>query len=134
MSESSNADTIYGVHNTIAEYAHALDDGRADDVAALFCIDGISDISAVGRYEGREEIRAGYARLAPTSPQRHLVSNVVVTPLGTGEARASSDFLFLARGDAGWAAVVAGHYDDDLHLDEADGRWRFHRRATSYVM
>ena len=149
---STYADVVEGVRATIAAYTHALDDGRTDDVVATFCADGGCDIPGLGTYEGHDALRAAYAKWTPRQPQRHLVLNTLITEWTPEEAHATSDVVFLLRGetdwddheatavsdvvfllqgDAGWAVEVVGRYEDTLH--RADGTWRFHRRAATFV-
>ena len=124
------ADVVEGVRATIAAYTHALDDGRADDVVATFCADGVVDIPGMGTHEGHEALRAAYTNWAPRRPQRHLVVNTHVTDWSEREARALSDVVFLLKDGAGWGVQVVGRYHDTLHHD--GGTWRFHRRTATF--
>ncbi|RYE37413.1 MAG: nuclear transport factor 2 family protein [Hyphomicrobiales bacterium] len=132
MTNSTEAEAAAGVRGAIAAYAHALDDGRTEDLVALFCPDGTSDIAGVGTFVGRDAIRATYSNMVPTQPQRHMVANTVVTSSSEDVATASSDFAFFQRGAAGWSTLVVGRYQDTLH--RRDGDWLFYERLTSYVM
>jgi hypothetical protein len=125
------ADVVEGVRAVIAAYTQALDDGRTDDVVATFCPDGSCDIPGLGTYEGHDALREAYARWKPKRPQRHLVVNTLVTDWNDREADAISDVIFLLHGDSGWAIQLVGRYHDTLH--NADGTWRFHRRAAEFV-
>ena len=129
--ETRYADVVEGVRATLAAYAHALDDGRTDDVVATFCTDGGCDIHGLGTYEGHDALRAAYDKWKPRRPQRHLVLNTLVTDWTEHEAHATSDVVFLLQGDAGWAIQLVGRYDDTLH--RAGDTWRFHRRAATFV-
>jgi uncharacterized protein (TIGR02246 family) len=120
-----------GVRATIAAYAQALDDGRTDDVVALFCPDGVCEIPGLGAHQGHEAIRTAFAGWKPVQPQRHLVVNTLVTEKGDHEASAVSDVVFLLCGKAGWQVKMVGRYDDLLHF--SDGVWRFRRRAAAFV-
>ena len=46
------------VRHTIASYTYAADNGRFDDVAALFAVDGVLEVQGIGgaRAEGRDAI------------------------------------------------------------------------------
>jgi hypothetical protein len=125
------AEVVEGVRAAIATYTQALDDGRTDDVVATFCTDGVCDIPGLGTYEGHDALREAYARVKPSRAQRHLVVNTLVTDWNDHEAKATSDVIFLLRGDAGWAVQLAGRYEDTLHDD--DGTWRFHHRRAEFV-
>ena len=128
---STYADVVEGVRATIAAYTHALDDGRTDDVVATFCPDGVCEIPGMGTHVGHDALREAYRRWKPRRPQRHLVVNTLITDWDDHEATAVSDVVFLLQGDAGWAVEVVGRYEDMLH--RADGTWRFHRRAATFV-
>lgn len=125
------AEVAAGVRNTIAAYTQALDDGRTDDVVATFCADGACDMPGLGAPEGHAALREAYAKVVPRQPQRHVIVNTVVHDWDEGEARATSDMLFLLQGDAGWAVQLVGRYEDTLHLE--DGTWRFHHRKVTFV-
>jgi ketosteroid isomerase-like protein len=130
------ADVVEGVRATIAAYAHALDDGRTDDVVATFCPDGVCEIPGMGTHEGHDAIRAAFSAWTPRQPQRHLVLNTLVTDWDDHHASAVSDMVFVLLGDSGWEIQLVGRYHDTLHrggdgLD--DGRWRFHHRVAAFV-
>jgi 3-phenylpropionate/cinnamic acid dioxygenase small subunit len=128
--ETTYADVVEGVRATLAAYAHALDDGRTDDVVATFCPDGVCDIPGMGTHEGHDALRVAYTKWQPRRPQRHLVLNTHVTQWTAQEASAVSDVVFVLQGDDGWAIQLVGRYHDVLHND--DGAWRFHRRAAVF--
>ncbi len=125
------ADVAQGVLAAIAAYTQALDDGRLDDLVATFCPDGLCDIPGLGRHEGHEALRAAYGALRPTQPQRHLVLNTLVTARGDAEAEATSDFVFLLKGERAWSVQLVGRYHDVLHHD-GDG-WRFRSRSAEFT-
>ena len=129
MTASIDPSVWAGVSGAIAAYAHALDSGRPDDVAATFVADGVSEILGFGTFEGRRGISEGYAAFAPSRPQLHLVANTVVTPTGPEEATAVSSLAFFALGENGWSLQMTGRYDDTLVLER--GRWLFSHRVTS---
>jgi 3-phenylpropionate/cinnamic acid dioxygenase small subunit len=131
MGELRFADVDAGVRNVLAAYAQALDDGRTDDVVATFCADGTIDIPGLGTHEGHDALQAAYAAWSPRQPQRHLVANTHIEAWDDDEARATSDLVFLLRGDAGWAIQVVGRYHDVLHR-EGD-MWRFHHRRAELL-
>jgi ketosteroid isomerase-like protein len=128
--DDSYAQVAEGVRATLAAYAHALDDGRTDDVVATFCPDGACEIPGLGTHEGHEALRSAFSRWTPRRPQRHLVLNTHVTEWSAHEATAISDVVFILQGDDGWAVQLVGRYHDVLHHD--DGRWRFHRRSVTF--
>jgi len=129
--EVSYADVEAGVRVAIAQYNSAVDDGRTDDVVATYCSDGSCDIQRMGAHEGHEALRSAYAKVEPQVPQRHVVTNTLLTDWNADEATAVSDFLFLTRGQSGWKVRLVGRYRDTLHRTE-DG-WRFHRREADFL-
>ena len=126
----SLTDAAEGIRAAIAAYTQALDDGRTDDVVATFCHDGLCDIPGLGRHQGHDALRQAYGQWQPTRPQRHLVLNTLVTHWDEGEARATSDFVFLLKGEPGWAVQLVGRYHDVLRRD--GGVWRFHSRTAEF--
>jgi ketosteroid isomerase-like protein len=130
MSRAPYAEVVEGVRAAIAAYTHALDDGRTDDVVATYCADGAFDMPGMGTFEGHDALREAYAGFEPRRPQRHLVTNTLVTDWDDREAAAVSDVTFLRQGkDGGWAVQFVARYEDVLHRTD-DGAWRFHRRTV----
>jgi 3-phenylpropionate/cinnamic acid dioxygenase small subunit len=125
------ADVVAGVLAAIAAYAQALDDGRVDDVVATFCADGSCDIPGLGAHAGRDALREAFEKVKPRIPQRHVVVNTNVTEWDEHNAKATSDLVFLLKGESGWAVQLVGRYHDTLRND--DGTWRFARRVAEFV-
>ena len=124
------ADVAEGVKAAIAAYAQALDDGRVDDLVATFCTDGTADLG-FGVYEGHAALREAFQGFVPQVPQRHVVSNTLVTQWSDTDAQATSDLVFMVKGDGGWATSLVGRYTDTLRND--DGIWRFARRVVEFL-
>ena len=124
------AEVVAGVRATIGAYAHALDDGRVDDIVATFCTDGTCDIPGLGAHAGHEALRAAFEKVKPRAPQRHVVVNTVVSDWDEHNARATSDLVFLLKADTGWTIALVGRYRDTLRND--DGTWRFVRREAQF--
>jgi 3-phenylpropionate/cinnamic acid dioxygenase small subunit len=122
-------DVVEGVRAAIAAYAQALDDGRTEDLIAMFCTDGGIDMPGIEKAEGLDALRAAYTKLKPRRPQRHVVSNTVLTDWSDREATAVSDLVFLLKGDAGWSVQMVGRYHDTLHCE--GNTWRFHHRVLA---
>lgn len=120
-----------GIRQVIAEYCQALDDGRVDDLVALFTSDGASALPGMDPVEGHDALGELYRNLVPKAPQRHLVLNTVVSELGAGRASAVSDLVFLTQNESGWDISLVGRYDDQLR--EENGHWRFERRRLSFA-
>lgn len=43
---------------------------------------------------------------------------------------ATSNLVFFARGEEGWAVQLVGSYEDTVVL--VDGAWKFRKRITSF--
>jgi ketosteroid isomerase-like protein len=125
----SYAEVVEGIRATIAAYTHALDDGRTDDVVATYCADGAFEMPGMGTFEGHDALRTAYDGWKPRRPQRHLVTNTLVTDWSSDEATATSDVVLVVQGKDGWAIQFVARYRDVLH--HVDGTWRFHRRTVS---
>ena len=127
---ASLADVSEGVRRTLAAYAHALDDGRTDDVVATFCVDGAIDMGDLGSFTGHDELRSAYARWVPRARQRHLVLNTYITEWDDDEAEAISDVVFLLEREGAWGVQVVGRYHDVLRHEH--GTWRFQSRRAVF--
>lgn len=127
----SYAEVVAGVRASVGAYAQALDDGRTDDVVALFTTDGSCDIPGLGAPEGRTALHAAFDKVKPRVPQRHVVVNTVVSDWDEHNATAVSDLIFLVKGEGAWSVALVGRYHDVLRND--DGTWRFVRRVVEFV-
>ncbi|MFD3377494.1 MULTISPECIES: YybH family protein [unclassified Streptomyces] len=130
MSESTQAWVVAGVRAVIGAHTQAQDAGRTDDVVALYTPDAVLELPGMDPVQGHDALRAAFKGWVPTQPQLHLVTNTVVTSAADDEATASSDVVFLQRGESGWTVQVVGHYDDALR--RVDGAWLLRHRATTY--
>ena len=123
------ADVVAGVGRTIAEYCQALDDGRAEDVVATFCSDGVIEIAGRELSTGHDALRNAYASYRPERPQRHIVLNTMVVDWSSDRASTRSDLLVVGKGEDGWKVQLVGRYRDSLRFEA--GQWRFsHRQLT----
>jgi ketosteroid isomerase-like protein len=120
-----------GVRGTIAAHAQAQDDGRTEDIVALYTPDGVLDVPGVGTYEGTDAIRAAWDEWKPNLPQRHMVTNTVITDWTDDEARATSDVVYIQLGDSGWSIQIVARYHDTFR--DTDGTWLLSRRAEEWV-
>lgn len=115
-----------GIRQTLAEYCLLVDDGRFDEFADLFEIDGA--LRPFGdAFEGREAIRAFIAgtQRDPASRGTHTCTNIVMAVEGD-TARARSSFLVVGPDHA---VRSAGRYDDILR--RGGDRWHFVERVIS---
>lgn len=106
-------------------YATLCDEGyRADPLAALFTEDAIWDGGVLGRFEGREQIRAFFAGCSKTvSFAIHHLGNPVIEVTGdeaTGHWFLLEPLVFAKGSQAFW---MAARYHD-RYVRTAPG-WRF---------
>src|SRR5215218_6161675 len=110
---ASYAEVVEGIRATIAAYTHALDDGRAADVVATYCPDGVFDLPGTGTFEGHDVLLETYTAWAPRRPQRHLVLNTHITDWSDDEATALSDVVMILEAkDGGWSIQFVARYRD----------------------
>jgi ketosteroid isomerase-like protein len=125
------------VRHTIASYTYAADNGRFDDVAALFARDGVLEVQGIGgaTTQGRDAI-LGFFRgvggdvvtTAPPGRMQHHVSSLRVEVVSQTEATATCYFTVMTgAGVDHW-----GRYKDRFAPDEhdGDGRWLFAHRLV----
>jgi ketosteroid isomerase-like protein len=121
------------VRHTIASYTYAADNGRFDEVAELFAVDGVLEVQGIGgaTAEGRAAVRDFFGGVnrdvvstAPPGRMQHHVSSVRVDVLSPTEATATSYFTVMTgAGVDHW-----GRYKDRF---TADGdRWLFAHRLV----
>src|SRR4051812_17654864 len=127
MSSVTFAEVVEGVRAVIATHTQAQDDGRTDDLVAVYCEDAAVEVPGMGTFEGRSAIHEAFAGWAPQTPQRHIVSNTLVTSWSDDGASAVSDVVFVQKGDAGWAVQVVARYHDQFRNES--GLWRLSRRT-----
>jgi hypothetical protein len=117
------------IRELMAEYCFRLDDGRYDDMAALFTEDGTWG-TAFGAATGRAAIAklAGdiRARAGADRPRAvHPVTNIVIALEGR-RARVRSNWMVMQNSLGGPKIGSGGAYDDEIV--ERDGRWLFQYR------
>jgi len=124
------------VRHTIASYTYSADNGRFDDVAALFAADGILEVQGIGGAiaQGTDAI-LGFFRgvggdvvtTAPPGRMQHHVSSVRVDVTSPTEATATCYFTVMTgAGVDHW-----GRYKDRFApAATGDGRWLFAHRLV----
>ena len=117
------------IREVLAEYCFSLDDGRYDDMAALFTEDGTWD-TAFGTAKGRAEIAALArdirARAGENRPRAiHLVTNIVMA-LDGDRATVRSNWTVVQNSPTGPKIGSGGGYADQMAKE--GGRWLFRYR------
>ncbi len=117
------------IRELLAEYCFRLDDGRYEDMAALFAEDGTWD-TAFGRATGRTAIaelaRSIRARAGAERPRAaHLVTNIAIA-LDGARAAVRSNWMVMQNSPQGPTIGSGGGYVDEIVRQ--DGRWLFHYR------
>jgi hypothetical protein len=121
------------IHELTARYAWSLDTADEDAFIECFCREGelVWDVfETEGRWRGAPALRRfiGYFRQQPQSAGRqHHVTNLVVTPTGSGACARSYVAVAVRNGDGPHVLNVMGYYEDELARE--DGHWRFARRS-----
>jgi 3-phenylpropionate/cinnamic acid dioxygenase small subunit len=117
------------IRELLAEYCFRLDDGRFDEMAALFAENGTWD-TAFGAATGRAAIadlaRNIRAQAAETRPRGiHLVTNLAIALDGVS-ARVRSNWTVVQNSPEGPKVGSGGAYHDELVKE--GGQWRFRYR------
>lgn len=123
------------IRELMGEYCFRLDDGRYDDMAALFTPEGTWD-TAFGKATGRPQIAKLAAdiraRAGANRPRAvHLVTNIVIALEGS-QARVRSNWMVMQNSPEGPKIGSGGAYFDEVV--RRDGRWLFHyRRIDRFI-
>jgi ketosteroid isomerase-like protein len=125
------ADVFAGVYTTIAAHSQHQDAGDADAIMALYTRDAVLEVPGMGVFEGADAIRACWDKWKPQGLQRHMPVNVVITDWDDSRARATTDVVYIAQGDAGWSIQIVARYRDEFRA--VDGKWLLSRRADEYI-
>jgi ketosteroid isomerase-like protein len=126
------ADVFAGVYTSVAAHAQAQDAGDTEAIMALYTPDAVLEVPGMGVFEGAEVIRGCWNKWKPQGLQRHMPVNLVITDWDDEEARATTDVVFIAQGEAGtWTVQIVARYYDTFR--RAGDRWLFSRRADEYV-
>jgi 3-phenylpropionate/cinnamic acid dioxygenase small subunit len=124
------------IREVLAEYCFRLDDGRFDEMAAVFTEDGAWD-TAFGKATGRRAIaelaRSLRARVAEPRPRAvHLVTNIVIA-LDGERATVRSNWMVMQNSPEGPRIGSGGAYDDEMVKE--GGRWLFrYRKIDRFIV
>ena len=118
------------IRELLHRYCFCMDEGRFDELAALFSDDG-EWIAPYRTAVGPADIAVWLKQSVPPSPRRvHYVMNSIIDRDGA-RATARSNYLVMVEGTNGPFPSVCGVYDDVL-VKRADG-WRFQRRQLIHA-
>jgi hypothetical protein len=119
------------IREVLHRYCVCMDEGRFDELAALFTPDG--DWVAPYRHaHGPADIAAWLRQSVPALPRRmHYVMNSIIQ-VADKTAGARSNYLVMVEGPDGPLPSVCGTYVDRL-VKQADG-WRFQRRELIHAL
>jgi len=124
-----------GVRQVLSHYCHALDQGKLNEVGALFHRDAVFAVSFESgqQHTGRETIQAWYEQFLRERPgqfgqMRHKIFEPLISINGT-TAIASTYFDADSVEQDGTVRVVAGRYDDTLVKE--NGQWFFKERTIT---
>ncbi|MCK9875336.1 nuclear transport factor 2 family protein [Frankia sp. Ag45/Mut15] len=113
------------IRDTLVRYCHLLDDGKLDELLALFTPDAVFAFGA--EHQGTAALAAFFEKSQGTAEQRgrHVTVNTLVEIDGDG-AVAVSDFLYFGLGSPAPEPRLIGRYTDTLSRN--GNRWRIARR------
>jgi hypothetical protein len=124
------------IREVLAEYCFRLDDGRFEEMAALFTVDGTWD-TAFGKATGRQAIAelARSLRTWDTEPRPravHLVTNIAIA-LDVERATVRSNWMVTQNSPDGPRIGSGGAYDDEMVKE--GGCWRFrYRKIDRFIV
>jgi hypothetical protein len=122
-----------GVRQVLTRYCYALDQGKFDDVGALFHREASFSVSFDGqKHTGRETIQAWYERFFRERPgefrhMRHKIFEPMITI--TGATAVSSTYFDADSVENGTIRMTVGRYDDTLVKE--GGQWFFKERTIT---
>jgi len=125
------AEVFAGVYTTVAAHSQYQDAGDTDAIMALYTPDAVLEVPGMGAYQGADVIRAAWDDWKPKGLQRHMPVNIVITDWDDEHARATTDVVFIARGDSGWSVQIVARYLDEFRRDGE--KWLLSRRADEFI-
>lgn len=98
-----------------ARYAHAFDDARAHDCAALFVADGTFASQGRTPITGHEALEAFFTQATTRSPgARHFTSNIILDAVGPDRVDGSAYVMVLRITDDSVRLSSLGVYRDEF--------------------
>lgn len=120
----------FDIHELIARYSHAVEDGDTDGVLACFTQDGTFE-GRMGRLEGHEALRILGNTVKPDAQPRHIVSNILLKHDDAlpNTVRAKSNIAFYVVTPDGFSFRTSGVYHDVI-IKTPEG-WKFSSRKVA---
>lgn len=113
------------IADVLATYCHRCDDREFEALVDCFT-DDATFVFERWRMVGRDRLRRWFER--NQSPGKHITANSVIEVNGD-LATATSDYIFVAKGDGHLIVTMAGRYVDELR--RVDGKWRIRERVAT---
>ncbi len=111
------------IRELTARYCFAVAEGRAADIVAMFCEDGVF-MMRDRRFAGEAELRQMYGELADSvTPKPYIQNHVIEVDGDTATGRCGVEIRMVRKGDA---YTAAGHYFDTYR--KVNGAWLFAER------
>lgn len=124
------------IDELVSEYSWFLDHGETAKLADMFTVSGVFTMADTGtRLDGREAIRAYYAKRLTTRTTRHVSTNLRVVFERPDRARVTRYLTYFAgEGTVPLAQVTpaVAEYEEVVERGK-DGRWLFASRIARGV-
>jgi uncharacterized protein (TIGR02246 family) len=121
----------FAINDLFIRYTTALDAGDVETIVGCFTEDGALESPAVGKYVGRDGIRAFSERFAAMHQRgvqlRHVISNMAMTVDGD-TATATCYLTNIITVDGKSQLMPPGRYECELR--KVDGAWLFRNRLV----
>jgi uncharacterized protein (TIGR02246 family) len=121
----------FAINDLFVRYTTALDAGDVETIVSCFTEDGALESPAVGKYAGRDGIRAFSERFAAMHRRgvqlRHVISNLAMNVNGD-TAHATCYLTNIITVDGKTQLMPPGRYECELRW--VDGAWLFQNRLV----
>ena len=117
------------IRDVLARYCFHFDLGEFEEWLQLFTEDGVFEVHGMGRFVGRNQLRAflGAIPLVDGLPMlKHCAMNEIIVV--DGDRAEVRSYVLVVGGESEVRVGVAGRYEDQLR--RANGAWRFAERRA----
>ena len=115
------------IASLLSRYGHMADQQDVEGFVGLFTDNGIWDLGASGRFEGKPAIRDFFSKIPGGS--RHVTSNYQIEVFADATAKARSYVTLMGLEEGRPVVGGAGTYEDDLVRIEC--AWKIRSRKFS---